>query len=264
MTSKQFNPIYRNLAAVLVLTSASFNGLANQTVTSQIDDLTEKWLQIEQQERNLVLNWQQQKPSLEQRVKLLQAEKAQLEAILAQSTQNQDDVENKRNELLEQQNKLEAEQNQLADALSGLQAKLDSKYQALPEPVKTLWDAEQAQLDDQAQASAQLQVLIAKLSRLAQFNDQLTINETLMSAPDGKDVMVKQLYLGAGMSWFTNSTGQYRGYGKVKEAQWVWQFDDSIDPEPILKAIAIYEKRETPSFVKLPIQLSASGVKEQN
>lgn len=226
--------------------------LANN-LTQSIDSLTKQWLQIEQQEQNLMLDWQQRKPAIIQRIELLKSERAQLQAILSKNSQNQDDVENKRNELLTEQNQLETEQAELRNLLSGLINQLDNKYQALPDPVKSLWDKEQTDIDLEAQDSTNLQLVIAKLSRAQQFDDQITINETLFVTPDNKEVLVKQLYLGLGFAWFASNDGAYIGYGRVQQGQWQWHYDDNINSTALLKAIAIYEKRQTPSFVELPL-----------
>lgn len=237
-----------------------------ESITQQIDKLTEQWIQIEQQERNLILNWQQQKPTIEQRIKLLKAEKKQLQDLLAQNDASQGDVELKRNELLAKQNSLEADQTKLAYSLTILSEKLAGKYSVLPDPVKSSWDQESAQLHDDSEASVTLQVLIAKLATFARFNKQLTINETVIQTPDKKDVLVKQFYLGTSIAWFSSSDGSYKGVGKVIDGQWTWLFDENINAKNILAAIAIYEKRQTPDFIELPISLTSASTntKEQS
>ena len=179
-----------------------------QQAISEVDGLTEQWLGLERQERQLREEWQLQAPTMQQRIQLLQAEKIQLAEILAQSEASQGDVEQQREALLASQSDMEAQQGKLTRSLEAITAQVNSLYVALPNPVRSQWDEEQAQVDNVTDTSENLQVLLAKLSALHRFNQQITVNETVITAPDQQDVLVKQFYLGAGYAWFTNASGQ--------------------------------------------------------
>ena len=62
-----------------------------------------------------------------------------------------------------------------------------------------------------------------------------------MRAPDDKDVLVKQFFVG-------NSRVVYQrrwsisGAGRVKNGEWQWQFSDNVDRESVALAVAIFEK----------------------
>ncbi|MEC9261172.1 MAG: DUF3450 family protein [Pseudomonadota bacterium] len=242
----------------ILLLSLLISPVGAQQAINEVDGLTEKWLGLERQERRLLNEWQQQAPTMQQRIQLLQAEKAQLADILAQGKANQGDVEQQREALLASQSDMETQQEKLTRSLATITARVNSLYSALPDPVRTLWDEEQSQLADSTETSANLQVVLAKLSALHRFNQQLTVNETIITAPDEQDVLVKQFYLGAGYAWFTNASGRYQGTGEVIEGEWQWHFDESLTGDEIAKAIAIYEKRKEPGFVELPVSLSSA------
>lgn len=242
----------------------SANSLAQtpKTLPDTLDKLTEQWLNIEQQDSLLLNEWQQQKPSMQQRILLLKAEKSQLNSMLSESSATNDDVESRRNAMLTQQNTLESQQQQMSQLLSNLAAEVDALYTALPDIVKKTWDKENSQLDSEAENSQQLQVMLAKLSSLQRFDQNLTINEVVMTAPDGKDVLMQQLYIGVGYAWMTNANGQYRGVGRAEDGYWVWQFKDDIDAQQIINAIAIFKKKQTPEFVSLPLQLATNNASQ--
>lgn len=229
-----------------------------QQAINDVDGLTEQWLGLAQQERILLNDWQQQAPIMKQRIQLLQAEKKQLADILAQNEASQGDVEQQREALLASQSDMEAQQETLTHSLAAITAQVNSLYSALPDPVRSQWDEEQSQLDDDTDTSAILQVMLAKLSALYRFNQQLTVNETIVTAPDQHDVLVKQFYLGAGYAWFTNANGRYQGVGRLVEGEWQWQFNNASSGDEVTKAIAIYEKTQEPGFVELPVSLSAA------
>lgn len=239
----------------LVVIGYLFSGGVSAQIPSDIDRMTQQWLDTERQISHLESDWLEQQPLLEQRMTLLRAERDQLQDILAASNASQDDVDAKREELLAQQAELEAEQQQLVQALDGLVSRLNAIQPMLPDPVQSNWQSEQAMLSAEPETSEQLQVALAKLSKLAEFNTRITVQEAPMTLPDGSQVMVKQLYLGAGSAWFVSADGAHSGYGQAGIDGWQWRFDDTLNPARIADAIAIYERQQQAAFVRLPVVL---------
>lgn len=244
-----------NKKCLLVLLIPAIHWPVNALSPETLDDLTRQWLALEHQESQLLRHWQQQKPALKQRIELLQAEKSELETVLKNSQSSQDDVDEKRNRLLAQQNDLEVEQSLLEEAMAGLMANTDSLRAMLTDSLKKEWDQESLSASDNNSTSSELQLVLAKLSKLASAQKQISISEDLVKTPDGKEVMVKRLYLGAALAWFSSADGQYKGVGQIREGQWHWQFSEQLDSQPIRQAISVYEKKAQPEFSLLPIQL---------
>lgn len=239
----------------LVVIGCVLSGWAMAQTPSDIDRLTQQWLDTERQISHLESDWLAQQPLLEQRITLLRAERGQLQNILADSNASQDDVDAKREALLAQQAELEAEQQQLVQALDGLINRLNAIQPLLPDPVRSAWESEQAMLSAEPDASEQLQVALAKLSSLADFNTRITVQEAPMTLPGGSKVMVKQLYLGTGSAWFVSADGNHSGYGQAGIDGWQWRFDNAVNPARIADAIAIYERQQQAAFVHLPVVL---------
>ncbi|MEG3765566.1 DUF3450 family protein [Alteromonas sp. 14N.309.X.WAT.G.H12] len=242
-------------AAVWLLATIAVIPPVQAAVTDEVDNLTREWLQIEAQERKLVLDWQEQEPIVRQRIELLKKEKAQLQAILAKSTDSQDDVEARRNALLAEQNALESQQEDVANALASLVSRVNSLYDSLPPPLQANWDKEDGALtgEDSENPSKILQVALAKLSRLSQFDTKLTVNEEVLTTPEGKDIVVKQLYLGSQLAWFANNDGSVAGTGYPINGKWEWHFDADADGGAINQALAVFERRQQPAFIALPL-----------
>lgn len=241
--------------AAWLFTTAAVIPYVQAAVTDEVDNLTREWLQIEAQERKLVLDWQEQEPIVRQRIELLKKEKAQLQAILAKSTDSQDDVEARRNALLAEQNALESQQEDVANALAALVSRVNSLYDSLPTPLQVNWDKEDGALagEDGENPSKILQVALAKLSRLSQFDTKLTVNEEVLTTPEGKDIVVKQLYLGSQLAWFANADGTVAGTGYPSNGKWEWHFDANADGQAINQALAVFERRQQPAFIALPL-----------
>lgn len=222
----------------------------------QVDRLTEQWLSIESQTSHLQSSWETQQPVLKQRMDLLQAEKKQLQALMKQSGSSEDNVDSRRAELLDEQNQLEQQQAALTRSLAQLASKLEEIAPLLPPVLAMTWQDEQNTLDSAPATSQQLQVALAQLSALAEFEQRISVHEGVVSNDAGQEILVKQLYLGAGFAWFTSRDAQQVGWGRASDDGWSWHFDTNIDAEKITKAIDIFEKRATAELVHLPIQLS--------
>lgn len=224
----------------------------------QVDRLTQQWLDTDRQASSLQADWQAQQPILEQRLTLLKAEKAQLQAILKQSNDSQSSVETRRAELLTQQAELEQQQQDLTQGLSLLTKRIGAVSKRLPPPLKEAWREEQNATAEQAESSLQLQVSLAQLSRLADFDQRISVHEMPITKPDGSNVLVKQLYLGIGMAWFVSADGQLSGWGQADDDDWTWEIKGELDASEISKAIAIFEKRQQADFVRLPVKLAST------
>lgn len=247
--------VWRRLMLVfLVLSLPSISGAESP---AQIDRLSQQWLDIERQTNHLQSDWRTQRPLLTQRLTLLKAEKNQLQALLNKSTEGESDVDTRRAELLAQQTILEQQQVQLSKALSLLLARGQSMQAQLPPILAKAWKEEQSGLNAEAETSQQLQMILAQLTQLSDFDQRVSVHETMITAADGRPVLVKQLFLGVGMAWFTSRDGQQAGWGQGSEGHWEWHFDDSVYADDIAKAIAIFEKNQTADLVRLPIHLAS-------
>jgi hypothetical protein len=256
--NKHSNAYQWPILALAIAGTALTVSSAHANDPETIDRLTQQWLDTDRQASHLQSDWQTQKPVLEQRLALLAAEKDQLQAILQTSNDGQNDVEARREELLATQSELEQQQQSLTQTLKLLTSRVEALGRLLPPPLNSAWQEEQTAQTDQSETSQQLQLALAQLSLLADFDQRVTVHEMPITAPDGDKVLVKQLYLGVGMAWFTSADGAYAGWGKASasnDASWTWHSDDSIDASEIIKAIAIFEKRQQADFVYLPVKL---------
>lgn len=231
-------------------------GLAHGQDPARLDQLTQQWLETERQATHLQSDWRNQQPVLVQRIALLKAERQQLQAMLQDNKADLGDVDKRRATLLSEQAALEQQQQEVARAVELLRHQLTVISALLPPPLLQAWDDELANLDGTAETSRQLQVALAQLSHVADFDNRISVQQTPIKTPDGQQVQVKQLFMGVGMAWFTSSDGQYAGWGQARDDGWHWQFDDAIDSAEISSAIAMFEKHQQADFVRLPVKLT--------
>ncbi|MDO6567707.1 DUF3450 family protein [Alteromonas sp. 1_MG-2023] len=223
---------------------------------TQIDRLTQQWLDIQRQTSQLVVDWQSSEPVLQQRVTLLSAEKKQLQEILNQSKDSQEDVTKRRTELLQQQSNLEQQQAALANKLSLLEDQVTHFSNLLPPPLQNAWAQQQISTSDDNDTSKNLQAALGKLNSLMDFQKRISVHEGPISLSSEGEVMVKQLYLGVSAAWFVSADGKLTGQGLVKDGQWMWVEDPSLSGDEIMKAIDIFERRKQADFIELPVRLT--------
>ena len=226
---------------------------------AQIDRLTQQWLDTERQASHLQSDWKEQEPLLVQRLTLLKAEKLQLQTLLQKNNTNDSDVDARRAELLAEQTALEKQQTQVATMLSLLLSRTVSMASQLPPALLSAWKKEQDTLEENAETSPKLQVALAQLNHIADFDRRITVHEGPITTADGNTILVKQLYLGLSMAWFSSRDGKHVGWGQANSEGWNWHFDSSINVDEIRKSINIFEKLQTAEMVNLPIYLSAQS-----
>ena len=224
--------------------------------------MVEQWLSLERQASALESNWLAQKPMLEQKRQLLEAEKKQLQSLLNEKSTDDGQVEQKRKALIQEQSKLELSQQEMETALTKLQKKLTFLQTSLSTPVKQAWQNESsknAQTTDTPDTSAQLQLAIAQLNKLAEFDKRISVIQAPITNDEGEHILVKQLFMGAGTAWFVSLDGSYVGTGQVINNQWQWRFDNSLDSEQVKLAIAMFEKKAEAEFISLPLNINTNA-----
>ena len=221
----------------------------------QIDSLTSQWIELERQRDVLQATWRADEPVLEQQLALLEREQAELTTFLESSAQQRDEVDQRRLELLEEQTRLEREQAALESSLIRAADVLRVLYSQLPPPLLDVWSDELPRLDDPLLTATQkLQVCIDLLGQLDDFEQKITLHESVMTMSDGRDYSARQIYLGLSHGWYVTADERFAAAGFAHENGWRWS--PVTDTGPIVAIIDILERRVSPELISIPIQLN--------
>ena len=233
--------------------------LAADDPVEDIHQLTLQWTGLEHQKDLLRKNWRGDKPVLEQQLSLLERETRELNRFLKESAQEQDEVEQRRLELLEQQTRLEQEQAALERSLRQAAIRLKALHVQLPPPLKEGWEEELHRLEDPLLTSSErLQLVLNLLSQLDDFQQKVTLNETIMTLANGQEYVVKQVFLGLSHGWYVTADQSYAAAGMANPDGWQWA--PVTNGEPIAQIIAILERRVNPELISIPLQLNAQAM----
>ncbi len=222
----------------------------------EIDALTLQWTNLEHQKDELRSQWRSQEPVLEQQLALLEREITELNALLEATAAQQDDVEQRRLDLLEEQTRLEEESAELEASLVQASLALHSLHRGLPPPLANAWADELARLDNPLDTvSERFRKLVDLLSQLDDFDAKVTLNEAIMTLGDGNEHVVKQVYLGLSHGWYVTADQRFAASGLAGPDGWVWT--PVMDAGPIATIVGILEQRLSPELVSIAFELNA-------
>ena len=254
--------LMRSLAAQSsVLLAALALGLpallvAQDDPVREVDALTLQWTRLERQKEVLLANWRMDRPILEQQLALLEREARELTELIEASSREQDDVEQRRLELLGEQTRLEQEQAALDRSLVQAARQLQSLHAQLPPPLVDAWAAERPRLDDPLlTATEKLQLVIELLQQLDDFEQRVSLHQAVMTLDDGREHLVTQVYLGLSRGWYVTDDRRFAAAGMATPTGWQWK--PMTEGAAIADSVAILERRLEPRLVSLPLELGA-------
>src|SRR5262245_22520963 len=245
------------LSTLVLLAALALPGNAQEAPdpVQPIDTLTQQWTSLEHQKDLLRADWRTQKPVLEQQLRLLERESAELTTLLETTAAQQDEVEQRRLELLTEQTELEEEAAALDASLAQASVILHSLQRDLPPPLAQAWVDELARLDNNVATSTdRFRKLIELLGQLEDFESKITLNEAVMTLSDGQEHVVKQVYLGLSHGWYVTADQSFAAAGKPGPDGWLWT--PVTDAEPITNIVGILEQRLDPDFVSIALDLA--------
>ena len=195
---------------------------------------------------------------MEQHLSLLDRETRELNQLLKASKQEQDEVEQRRLELLERQTRLEQEQAALERSLRQAAIRLKTLHTQLPPPLRQGWAEELPRLEDPLLTSSEkLQLVLNLLGQLDDFQQRVTSHETIMTLVDGQEYLVKQVFLGLSHGWYVTADQSHAAAGMANPDGWQWT--PVTDGEQIARIIAILERRVNPELVSISLRLNAQA-----
>lgn len=252
-------PATLRLAVASMLLLAAPCLFAADSAVDTVDDLVRQWTSVEQQNELLQANWRQDQPVLEQQVVLLEREISELTEVLEASEQEQGEVEQRRLDLLQQQTQLEQEQTALESSLQQASLSLQALQSQLPPPLAEAWRDELPRLQDPLlNTSERLQLVLELLGQLDDFQQKLTLHETVMRLADGNDYLVKQVYLGLSHGWYLTADGRFAASGMATNGGWRWsEIADPNEAVEVGRIVAILERRQNPALIAIPLRLAA-------
>jgi hypothetical protein len=230
------------------------SAVSNDTVLTY-QSLVGNWLALEKQTSDLKNDWRQTKPILQQRIKLLAAEKKVLTKKLNEKVSQKSTVENKREQLILQQNEAESEQQSIALWLDNQWQKIQNTGTQVAPPLFKSWQQQMSAYSDDLPASERLSLVLLLWKKKKQFDQKVTLVQSVVTTNKGKEILVEQLYLGSGLGWYVSADGTEYALGKSTATGWQWHNPDVDISEQVKQSIAMYRLDNSAGFIQFPVDM---------
>jgi hypothetical protein len=157
--------------------------------------------------------------------------------------------------MLEEQTRLEGDAAALEASLAQASLELHSLESDLPPPLAETWAEDLARLDNPLETvTVRFQKLLELLGRLDDFDAKITLNEQVMTLADGRDRVVKQVYLGLSHGWYVTPDQSFAAAGRPGADGWSWT--PVTDGAAIARIVGILEQSIDPDFVSIALELN--------
>jgi len=247
-----------------------------------LDKLVFQWSQLEQQHSEIDNRWREEKPVVEQQLRLLKAEKKQLEKLLNEHADASSNVKSERIALLSEQTRMEQLQVTMQTDLLQITDVVLSMYNQLPPPIKAKWKKDILLLtvsnDKKTELltnSERLEKLLTLLESIERFEERPALHQTTMqvkkspstntsnNANNFIEIQVDQVYLGISQGWYLSKDGRYWGSGNSNKQGWQWQHQsDRVNVSDLKNTVKMLTEPATATIVTLPVTLSNSPTKQ--
>lgn len=202
-------------------------------------------------------DWDTEKKLLSDLVKLREQEIEKESEVVAVAEKRVEDITKKKAAFAKELKERRKWRQDFAEKVASLEQSLIPNLGYLPEPVKnevkdaiTRLESSEPKTIDQLQA--RFRDIAAILNEYNSFNREIKTFTEIREVDDEK-LEVEVLYMGMTQAWYVDRTGKRAGIGIPTASGWVWESKPDI-AQQVRKAIDVQSKRETPAFVKLPIQ----------
>ena len=227
---------------------------------SELDPLSKlkEWIGVEKtysQERE---EWRAKKVWLEEQITLGETELKSLREKSKDIEAIFDDSEKETESLLATQKELELQVQKLEAILSKVEKVILGLRIQFPEPLQKELEIAFLKITNRekptdGRLSERFQNALAILALVQNFDQKVTIAETLRTTDQGETYLVDTIYFGLGQAYYTGAKDA--GVGVPSDRGWQWKSFPKLK-EPIRKTIAIAQgQRGDISFVNLPISL---------
>lgn len=250
-----------------ILVSLSFSclalatSLAAQSKLQSTRNTLKIWIETEKKLTQEESAWEKDKSTLEGIIEVINSEISILEEKIEKSLDEVSKADAKRAELMEQKEELKNASGVIQARIVELEKKVHSIHPLLPKPLQNTiaplysrMPKSESDAANKQSLSARMQNVIGILSQVDKFNGSIYLDSGLHELEDGRQVIIKTLYLGIAYAYFIDSTGNYAGYGVPQEDGWNWVRDESM-AQVIADAMEVYEDPQKASYIHLPVTI---------
>ncbi len=247
-----FRTIMAGWMAVLAFSCAAAEARLSEARTA-----LEKWVETRQLVSRAKADWQTDKESLEQTLKMFERELRSVEEQMSKISTNNAQVEKERAQAealrASSGGGLEAARH-FADAFEPQLVKtvpqLPVPLQEILKPLLNRIPADPSQT--RMTVPERAQVLVGILNEFDKFNNAISVFSEKRKNDKGEEMAVETVYCGLGAAYFVNGSGDFAGTGVAGKNGWEWTIKSDLAPS-VRELIRIYRNERPARFINLPV-----------
>jgi len=255
------------LAAVLCAAALAAPLAAQGDAPKPSVDVTRAALETWAEARRLISkarsDWRVDQSALEERIAMQRRTIAALKERVAAVDKSIGDAEREQQQLQAENSALAAVSTTMAERVTELEQQTRTLLQRLPDPlrdrVKPISQQFPEPTPDRAapqrlSVAARFGNVLGVLGIVHKANREVALTSEVRTLQNGTTAEVSCLYFGLGQAYYVTAKGDAAGVGTASPTGWHWQSADATAPA-IQRAIAVYQGKNQPAFVPLPIQI---------
>lgn len=223
-----------------------------------LESLVTEWVRLRSQIATEARDWQEKKLHWMEEIRLLEAEKAELEKELAAADARVTSAEEKRADLIDSKQQKDGALTALEPVLDRAEAELRQWKARIPPSLRLALDPLFAQLSATPQPTAshdvsrRLQLVIALYTQIESLQHGIHVSREMLPIGNSGRREVDVLYTGLARGFAVSADDSEAAVGIPVEDGWRWQTRPALAPQ-IRKAIAVFNRETTAQFVALPL-----------
>lgn len=243
------------LAFLIFCHPQSFANAALDSTRSAIQE----WVDTEQLISLEKKQWREEKRSIQDILKILAAEKRELNQQVTRAKETTTRADEERAALLAELSSYQGISRLLETRLEDFERQVALIDPYLPDILQKELSPQMARINFSSggitySVSERAQTVLNVLSEIAKFDRKLTLTMATRINAKNEEIEVRVLYLGLSRAFYVDRGASVGGYGVPSESGWRWQQDNELS-EAIATSIDIYESRLSPEFVLLPMKV---------
>jgi chromosome segregation ATPase len=238
------------------LTLLALSCAAAESRLNEARSTLEKWVETRQLISRTKSDWQSDKETLEQTIKLFERDLQSVEDQMSKLSTNNTQVEKERGQAEALRNSSNESLERTRQFADGFEAELGKLMPQLPvllqdilKPLLNRLPADRA--NTRMSAAERAQVIVGILNEIDKFNNAVSIFSEKRKNEKGEEVAVETVYAGLGAAYFVNDSGDFAGTGVAGKSGWEWTIKSDLAPS-VREVIRIYRNERTARFVTLP------------
>ena len=204
-------------------------------------------------------DWALDKRLLTNQTDVLKRSVTAAEKVIKETNNNREELEKAVAEREAEKARMDAVLGSLEKNLEGVEARVRKLLLRLPERLRSQLQVLIQQIPNEGKQSklsidTRYRNVIGILNEANKFNHQIAVFREFHDLPSGKKAEASTLYVGLGRAYYVTDDGKEAGVGGPDGDKWIWVAKNDAAPQ-IAKAIAMFESKEDPGFVPLPLEI---------